>query len=316
MDELLDHLSAAYHRRDHAALGYEDWAAYLAGEYGALPGIRDRAERLRVVTLLDKHGLSTRAIAPVIGSNFNTVARDLKSTVSIDTVEQSQNGASPKTGLDGRKRKAAKPKPKAPARAEKRKAEIAELHGIRQDGDEHKYQAMLAAPRAVNNRPLIDRAEKIEDLLGDLCALAPEDAVTMMPANRCREFTIERARWWLEFAEYCEKRRAEETPQLPPVKRWSRNAATNAVLAAAQKIPPAAERQLPPLARAAFDWLRDHEDWATESQIGIGISAATSALGNSLRGLVAADWLETGKDDRTVCYRIKATSDHQGDGTS
>lgn len=303
VDEVTDQLVAAFHRRDHAALGYADWNAYFAGEYGALPGVRDRLERQRVVVLLTNAGLTTRAIAPIIGASQPTVVKDLQesSTDRNLSVEQSQNGARP--GLDGKKRKP--PKPKSPARADKRKAEIIELQGIRQDGDEHKYQAMLAAPPRAVNRPLIDRAEKIEDLLGDLCALSPEDAATMMPANRCREFTIERARWWLEFAEQCEKRRAEKTPQLPPMKRWSRNAASNQVLAAAEKIPPEAERQLSGQARAALDWLRERGDWATEAQIGIGISSASSSVGNRLRELVAAGWLETGKDGRAMCYRIR-----------
>jgi DNA-binding transcriptional ArsR family regulator len=294
VEDVLTLLEVAYQRRDWLALGHADWQTYVRQEFVQLPKYRDAVERKRIVAQLDEAGLTTRAIAAVTGTSQPTVLVDLgKSTDRNLSV-----GA--KKGLDGKRR------PNKAAAKNVRKEELAELKGIRQDGDEHKYQAMLAAPPGAINRPLIDRAEKIEDLLGDLCALSPEDAATMMPANRCREFTINRARWWLDFTEHCEKRRDTETPQLPPLKRWTRNAANNPVLIAAGKIPPEAERELSGQARAALDWLREHDDWATQATIGIGIGAASSSLGNCLRMLTAAGLLEIARDGRTMCYRRKS----------
>jgi hypothetical protein len=295
-EDVLTLIEVAYQRRDWLALGYEDWNSYIKKEFVQLPAYRGAVERKQIVAQLDEAGLTQRAIAAVAGTSQSVISTDL--SPPTDRIRS----VGVKKGLDGKRRATHKAK---------RKAEIAELQGIRQDGDEHKYQAMLVAPVAAVNRPLIDRAEKIEDLLGDLCGLAPEDAATMMPANRCREFTIERARWWLDFAEHCEKRRADETPQLPPLKRWSRNAATNQVLAAAENIPPETERRLPGQARAALDWLRGHtenEGWAAEATIGIGINAASSSVGNCLRALTAAGLLEVGRDGRAMCYRARDAS--------
>ena len=69
-------------RRAWEVLGHKSWAECVE-ERGAqlrLP----RADRREMVALLADEGMSSRAIAPVVGANHNTVARDLRS-VSNDT---------------------------------------------------------------------------------------------------------------------------------------------------------------------------------------------------------------------------------------
>ena len=69
-------------RRAWEVLGHKSWAECVE-ERGAqlrLP----RADRREMVALLADEGMSSRAIAPVVGASFKTVARDIES-VSVDT---------------------------------------------------------------------------------------------------------------------------------------------------------------------------------------------------------------------------------------
>lgn len=74
-------------------LGYQSWEAYCVGERVQLHLNRD--ERKMIVADLAEQEMSTRAIAPVVGANFNTVARDMRS-VSNDT-----DAPRKVTGVDG-----------------------------------------------------------------------------------------------------------------------------------------------------------------------------------------------------------------------
>lgn len=67
-----------------AVLGYQSWTAYLADTLADEPMRLGRDERQELVGYLAGEGLSTRAIAPIVGSSFKTVARDLEG-VSSDT---------------------------------------------------------------------------------------------------------------------------------------------------------------------------------------------------------------------------------------
>jgi len=65
---------------DHEALGYASWTAYLADTLGAEPLRLDRNKRREVVALLSGEGMSTRAIAPIVGAGLATVHRDRVAT--------------------------------------------------------------------------------------------------------------------------------------------------------------------------------------------------------------------------------------------
>jgi transposase len=78
-------------------LGYASWTAYLADVLGGQMRL-DGADRRELVGYLTDQGMSTRAIAPIVGASPKTVARDVAATrVSGDTPE-----AAAVTGRDGK----------------------------------------------------------------------------------------------------------------------------------------------------------------------------------------------------------------------
>lgn len=70
----------------HVALGYRSWTEYVAQEFGGLLPKLDRDVRREFVGQLADSGMSTRAIAGVVGVHHDTVASDLKPTVGNPTV--------------------------------------------------------------------------------------------------------------------------------------------------------------------------------------------------------------------------------------
>lgn len=79
-------------------LGFRSWTEYLADTLGSEPMRLGRDERQELVEYLSGEGMSTRAIAPIVGVAHKTVARDLEAAVSFDTpapVESSPEVDSP-----------------------------------------------------------------------------------------------------------------------------------------------------------------------------------------------------------------------------
>ncbi|MDF2991860.1 MAG: hypothetical protein K0S37_2374 [Microbacterium sp.] len=74
-------------------MGFASWTAYLADTLGAEPMRLGRDERQELVGYLAGEGLSTRAIAPIVGVAHKTVARDL-APVSNDTPDSDASPAS------------------------------------------------------------------------------------------------------------------------------------------------------------------------------------------------------------------------------
>lgn len=66
-------------------LGYASWTAYAADVLGDAPLRLERDERRELVQELAQTGMSTRAIAPIVGVGNKTVHRDLQAGVSNDT---------------------------------------------------------------------------------------------------------------------------------------------------------------------------------------------------------------------------------------
>jgi hypothetical protein len=185
---------------------------------------------------------------------------------------------------------------------EKRRDELAELAGIRDQGAETRYAAMLNCPPGAVNRPLLDRLEKITEALGDLVELKPEDAVTMIPETRYREFCDSgRAEWLSRFTELCEEYRARETPDLKPLRRWSKPAMNNPVLRSAGLIPAEELLRLDSGLRAALDWLYANGP-GTKAMIAVGIKTRDRSFTSRLMsyGLV----IKAGQERGIVLYDL------------
>lgn len=61
----------------HVVLGYKSWTAYLADVLGSEPLRLPREKRQELVGYLAGEGMSTRAIAPVVGVSHTTVRHDI-----------------------------------------------------------------------------------------------------------------------------------------------------------------------------------------------------------------------------------------------
>lgn len=108
-EKLLKLVSEAKDGAAHEALGYKSWTAYLADVMSEEPLRLARDERREVVQLLTEEGMSTRAIAPIVGAAQSTVVEDKKSTDRNRSVETHREVES----LDGKTR--TYPAPSAPS---------------------------------------------------------------------------------------------------------------------------------------------------------------------------------------------------------
>lgn len=99
----------------HLALGYASWTAYLSEVLGEEPMRLARGERQEMVQMLSAEGMSTRAIAPIVGASQMQVVRDVRAgetNVSPEPVISNDpgkivrptgpNSAATVTGMDGR----------------------------------------------------------------------------------------------------------------------------------------------------------------------------------------------------------------------
>lgn len=96
---------------DHLVLGFPSWTAYLADLFGTQPLHLAREVRRELVAELAAQGMSTRAIAPIVGATKSQVARDIAAVpdgtpepvviaVNVATGEVIEDA--PITGLDGK----------------------------------------------------------------------------------------------------------------------------------------------------------------------------------------------------------------------
>jgi len=76
--KVLDLITEASENHDHIALGFKSWADYVRTEYAGLLTRLTVEDRRETVLILSRTGLSTRAIAPIVGTNQSTIARDLQ----------------------------------------------------------------------------------------------------------------------------------------------------------------------------------------------------------------------------------------------
>jgi transposase-like protein len=78
-DKLARLITEAQENNDHEVMGYRSWTEYIAALCSDTPLMRlSRDERKVIVADLAEQGMSTRAIAPVVGAHRDTVAQDLR----------------------------------------------------------------------------------------------------------------------------------------------------------------------------------------------------------------------------------------------
>jgi len=75
--KVLDLITEASENHDHIALGFKSWTDYVRTEYAGLLTRLTVEDRRETVLILSRTGLSTRAIAPIVGVGKGTVHRDL-----------------------------------------------------------------------------------------------------------------------------------------------------------------------------------------------------------------------------------------------
>jgi hypothetical protein len=92
--------------RAWSALGYDSWTAYVAAEFsGAMAGLQ-RAERVPITAKLAETGMSSRAIAPVVGVSDRQVRADVQVGSHFppaDVTAHTTASNADVTGLDGKR---------------------------------------------------------------------------------------------------------------------------------------------------------------------------------------------------------------------
>lgn len=135
IEKLHQLVDAAKAGNAHLALGYQSWTAYLSEVLGEEPLRLARDQRQELVGYLAGEGMSTRAIAPIVGVSQDTVVKDIargernlspepdpqeaaRSAVAAAFAQRDEPAAPAKvTGLDGKSyTKPAPASPKAPNR--------------------------------------------------------------------------------------------------------------------------------------------------------------------------------------------------------
>lgn len=68
---------------DHITLGYASWTAYIRDLFGDEPLRLARDVRQELVAELSAQGMSTRAIAPIVGVDRKTIERDVRGGTNV-----------------------------------------------------------------------------------------------------------------------------------------------------------------------------------------------------------------------------------------
>lgn len=85
LEKLQSLMAEAQSGNAHELLGYVSWTAYISEVMGEEPLRLARDERRDLVAWLSGQGMSTRAIAPIVGVDNKTVHNDIKARVEIST---------------------------------------------------------------------------------------------------------------------------------------------------------------------------------------------------------------------------------------
>lgn len=95
VEQVVELIDQARVENIHQQLGYASWPAYVKAEFGGRLDRLKRAERRPLVEVLAGTGMSTRAIASVVGVHHDTVASDIRAA------ESGVGNPTPDRGLPG-----------------------------------------------------------------------------------------------------------------------------------------------------------------------------------------------------------------------
>lgn len=115
--KLLELVDMAKAGAAHVSLGYKSWTAYLSDVLSDEPLRLARDDRRELVPRLRDEGMSTPAIAKVLGVNAETVRRDDIAATSANAEVDEPPKVRETEGLDGRVRLTVVASPPAPRRA-------------------------------------------------------------------------------------------------------------------------------------------------------------------------------------------------------
>ncbi len=105
-EDLLEVVVEAKASDDHLAFGYASWTAYVAGEFAAMLADLNRDDRRLAALALAETGMSSRAIAPLVGVSDRQVRTDLQVGSHFPPADDAQVGHDVPpavTGLDGKR---------------------------------------------------------------------------------------------------------------------------------------------------------------------------------------------------------------------
>lgn len=193
-DKLSTLIREAQEGRAHEALGFRSWTEYIAAVCSETPLMRlTRDERKVIVSDLAEQGMSSRAIAPVVGASVATVKRDVAAPGSneppaeepvVPTVDTETGEVQPRsiTGMDGKTYTRPEPKeaqpvprkrPRRPIHETARRAamnlrDATDRLGVEFDDDRFPSNAEELAPLLRNQLTYV-----IESCQGYLDAITP-----------------------------------------------------------------------------------------------------------------------------------------------
>jgi hypothetical protein len=178
VERIWDDLVVLYQGRAWQVIGYHSWDALCDAEFGGTRIALPRQQRQEVVCDLRDAGMSTRAIASVVGVAVGTVASDLQATVQNRTVDP----PSTITGLDGRTRTATPNRPSVPSQP----IEAWDpTEGLSTDDLEAMSQGLALAPLTEVINQLDELSRYVERQ--HLPQVVDEDGVLVPPFDRQRQ---------------------------------------------------------------------------------------------------------------------------------
>lgn len=150
-------------------LGFASWTAYVSDIFSQTPLRLAREDRIEAAKTLTKYGMSTRAIAPILGVDDSTIARDVQGEGAAD--------AATVVGTDGKTYAKSQPvkdvvdepvsarRPRLATEAREAAASInAGLDQIENIMQDNRYGAQKEKVRA----ELVGAAQRFDAVFGDL----------------------------------------------------------------------------------------------------------------------------------------------------